>query len=196
MSLAFSAAAERNKTVIADALLPWLDGVESVLELGSGTGQHVAYFAARYPEIEWQPSDRPENLISIDERVRQAGLSNVKPVIALDVAAPALPDRHYDFVFSANTAHIMSEAQVTDMFSVVATCLNTGGCFALYGPFKYRGVHTAASNESFDAMLRQQAAHMGIRDKAVLDAVAFEQGLDFEKDIGLPANNRLLLWRR
>lgn len=196
MTLAFSAAAERNKNVIGDALVPYLGSARKVLEIGSGTGQHAVYLSERYPQLSWQPTDRVENVLAIDSRVAQSGLSNIQKTLVLDVANRGTHDQHYDVIFSANTAHIMSVSEVAAMFAVVSDLLAANGYFALYGPFKYRGQHTASSNESFDAMLQQQAAHMGIRDKADLDALAFENGLDFVEDIAMPSNNRIVVWQR
>lgn len=196
MTLAFSAAADRNKEVIGDALQPHLKDVSTVLEIGSGTGQHAVYLAGRFSNLVWQPTDRADNVSSIDERIEQSALGNIEPTIVLDVAEGLSLDSHYDFSFSANTAHIMGMPEVACMFDVVSKNLASNRYFALYGPFKYRGQHTSPGNESFDAMLRQQATHMGIRDKAELDAIAFDCGFDFVEDIAMPANNRLLLWRR
>ncbi|MEM7256627.1 MAG: DUF938 domain-containing protein [Pseudomonadota bacterium] len=196
LTLAFSAAADRNKEAIGDALTPYLTRARTVLEIGSGTGQHAVYLAGRYTDLIWQPTDREENVIAINARVVQSNLPNINQTIVLDVADAGTVDTTYNFVFSANTAHIMSIVEVKAMFRVVAGLLRGNGYFALYGPFKYRGQHTSPGNENFDAMLQQQAAHMGIRDKADLDAMAFEYGLDFADDLAMPANNRILLWRR
>ena len=89
----------------------------------------------------------------------------------------------------------MSLPEVADMFKVVSGHLKISARFALYGPFIYGGKHTSSSNENFDAMLKQQSPSMGIRDKAVLDELAFEAGLEFSEDIKMPANNRILIWR-
>lgn len=196
MSLPFSAAAERNKTVIGDQMHAHFEGATSVLEIGSGTGQHAVYFAARYDHLLWQPTDRAENLAGIRQRIDESGLRNIEPPLELDVSVADPPGNHYNLAFSANTAHIMGMPEVRHMFSLVAASLKPGSHFALYGPFTYGGEHTAPSNTNFDAMLRQQAAHMGIREKSELDAIALDVGLDFIEDVDMPANNRLLLWQR
>ncbi len=195
MSLPFSAASDRNKEAIGDALERWFNAADTVLELGSGTGQHAVYFAERFPNLYWQPSDRSENLQAIGQRIEQSAAGNIALPVEIDVSVENDHNTLYSFAFSANTAHIMSIAEVADMFRLVSSRLKTGASFALYGPFTYGGRHTSESNENFDAMLRQQAAHMGIRDRAELDAMAFEEGLEFEQDIEMPANNRILIWR-
>ena len=196
MSLPFSAAADRNKEVIGDALERYLADVQTVLEIGSGTAQHAVYFAGRFNHVVWQPTDRAENISAINGRIDASDQLNIRPPIELDVSDAARLIDIYDFAYSANTAHIMSMAEVRCMFAVVSSRLKHNAFFALYGPFKYQQRHTAPGNENFDAMLQQQASHMGIRDKADLDAIAFDCGFDFADDIIMPANNRLLLWRR
>lgn len=196
MSQPFSAAAERNKVVIGDALASYLHNVSAVLEIGSGTGQHAVYLAERFGSLHWQPTDRAENLTGINSRVAASGLNNIARAVEMDVENPQQLSSLFDFAYSANTAHIMSETAVAGMYNVVANHLKPNTFFALYGPFKYRGAHTSKSNEQFDSMLRQQASHMGIRDKATLDAMAFDCGLDFIEDIAMPSNNRILVWRR
>lgn len=195
MNLPFSASADRNKQAIGDALAVYLEAADSVLELGSGTGQHAVYLAQRFPGLHWQPSDRLENLHAISQWVDSSGLANIAPPVEIDVSGPVNHSGIYSFAFSANTAHIMSITEVAYMFRVVSARLKIGAGFALYGPFKYAGKHTSDSNHSFDAMLQQQASHMGIRDKAELDAMALDAGLDFAVDIEMPANNRILIWR-
>ncbi len=196
MSLPFSAAADRNKEAIADALAEYLSAVSQVLEIGSGTGQHAVYFAQRYSHLQWQPTDRIENLTAITQHLEECGAENIAPPLEVDVSAGVGFPGSYEMAYSANTAHIMSLSEVKAMFKLVSGCIQHNAHFALYGPFSYGGKHTSEGNESFHAMLQQQAAHMGIRDKAELDAIAFDVGLDFVEDIAMPANNRILIWRR
>lgn len=195
MTLPFSASADRNKEAIGDALESYLSSVDSVLELGSGTGQHAVYLAGRFPGLQWQPSDRAENLGAIKQWVDQSGLENIATPLEIDVSGEFNHQGIYGFAFSANTAHIMGLPEVADMFKVVSSRLKIGARFALYGPFIYGGKHTSSGNENFDAMLKQQSPSMGIRDKAVLDSLAFDAGLEFSEDIEMPANNRIIIWR-
>ena len=196
MSLPFSASAERNKQVIADALEDYLTAVSKVVEIGSGTGQHAVYFAQRFTHLQWQPTDREENLSAIRQRIEEFALSNVAAPLEVDVSAAVALPQEYELAYSANTAHIMSLSEVKAMFKLVSACLQSNAYFVLYGPFSYAGEHTSEGNKNFHAMLQQQAAHMGIRDKAELDSIAFDVGFDFVEDIALPANNRILVWRR
>jgi SAM-dependent methyltransferase len=160
-----------------------------VLEIGSGTGQHAAYFSAALPHLRWQASDVAENLPGILEWIP------APPPIELDVDGP-FPALAVDAVYSANTVHIMSWAQVEKTFSGVARLLPPGGLFALYGPFHYGGRPTSESNARFDRMLRAHDPLSGVRDFEAVRALARTQGLELEEDNAMPANNRLLVFRR
>jgi len=158
-----------------------------VLEIGSGTGQHAAYFAAELTHLRWQASDVAEHLAGIR-------LWGVEPT-ELDVDKP-WPEIDADAAFSANTAHIMSWPQVERMFRGVARLLPQGGVFALYGPFNYGGQPTSQSNARFDAMLRARDPSSGIRDFEHIQTLAARCGLAFLEDNAMPANNRLLVFRK
>jgi SAM-dependent methyltransferase len=191
----YSEASERNREPILAVLRRWLPGACSVLEIGSGTGQHAVFFASALPQVVWQASDRAGNLPGIQEWIEEAALPNLPDAIALDVNVGGWPQSRFEVVYSSNTAHIISWPEVERMFRRAAAALRRGGLFLLYGPFSYGGRHTADSNARFDASLRAQAAHMGIRDFAALDACAAASGFAFVEDNAMPANNRMLVWR-
>ena len=195
MTHQFSPACERNRDPILAILRDAFADARSVLEIGSGTGQHAVYFAERMPHLSWQTSDLPGNHPSIVAWQLEAALPNVLPPLALDVSG-AWPAGPYDAVFSANTCHIMAWEQVAAMFAGIGRVLRTGGTACIYGPFNYVGKFTSAGNAQFDAALRAQAAHMGIRDAEAVARLAEEQGLTLLADHAMPANNRLLAWRR
>lgn len=195
MTKQFSAACERNREPILAVLRDVLADCRQVLEIGSGTGQHAVYFAAQLPQLQWQTSDMPHNHASIIAWQRDAGLPNVLPPLVLDVASSDWPRGPYDAVFSANTCHIMAWQEVQAMFAGIGRILRAGGLACIYGPFNYRGQFTSASNAQFDAALKAQAPHMGIRDMEAVNQVAAEQGLMLLADHAMPANNRLLVWR-
>jgi hypothetical protein len=162
------------------------DNTRSVLEIGSGTGQHAAYFSAKLPHLRWQPSDVAEHLAGI----RMWG---VEP-IELDVDKP-WPRVSADAVFSANTAHIMSWPQVERMFEGIGN-IDSLKLFCLYGPFNYGGKYTSESNARFDRMLRSDNPAMGLRNFEDLVALARRCGLALLEDNAMPANNRLLVFRK
>ncbi len=196
MSKQFSAACERNQQPILAVLRTIFSGRTRVLEIGSGTGQHAVYFGAALPEVIWQTSDLPQNHASILAWQQEARLPNVLSPLTLDMRAPDWPAGRYDAVFSANTCHIMAWPEVERMFAGAGRLLPAGGVLCVYGPFNYGGRFTSASNAQFDAALRQQAPHMGIRDFEAVERLAGAAGLALEADHDMPANNRLLVWRR
>lgn len=199
MNKQFSVACERNRVPIAAVLGSVLTTSQRVLEIGSGTGQHAVYFAAQFPHLTWQTSDLPANHASILAWQQEAGLPNVLPPLALDMADPDWPQTlaaGYDAIFTANTCHIMSWPQVRNMFAGVGRVLTSGGRFWTYGPFNVDGQFTSPSNAAFDASLKEYAAHMGIRDMAELLVLAAEHHLVLRADHAMPANNRLLEWER
>lgn len=190
----FSEACERNREPILKILKRVFADRRSVLEIGSGTGQHAAYFAPELPHLIWQASDIAENLPGIGQWVEEAGVPNLREPIALDVEQE-FPAVKVDAVFSANTCHIMSWPQVERMFAGVGRLLAPGGVFALYGPFNYHGKHTSESNVRFDAMLRSRDPASGLRDFDDISTLAGRAGLSLAEDNAMPANNRLLVWK-
>lgn len=192
----FSPACERNRIPILNVLRPLFTGVESVLEIGSGTGQHAVFFAAQMPHLTWQTSDLPENHSAIRMWVEEAALANVRPPLVLDVDADAWPVDRVDAVFTANTVHIVSWSGVENMLAGVSRVLNADGLFCVYGPFSYEGRHTSESNARFDLSLRAQNPQSGIRDFVRVCEVAARNGLSLQDDQPMPANNRFLVFRK
>ncbi len=192
----FSQACENNKQVILEKLSAVFINPGTVLEIGTGTGQHAVHFAGSLPHLKWQPSDHPRNYQLCKPWLAEANLPNISSPLPLDVSADSWQLPPINGVFSANTAHIMSWHEVEAMFRGVAAHLTKGDAFCLYGPFNYGGRFTSASNQQFDASLRQQNPVMGIRDMDDLKRIASENGLALESDFDMPANNRLLVWRK
>ena len=181
----FSEASERNRAPILAVLKRVFRHSRRVLEIGSGTGQHAAYFASELPHLVWQASDVAENLPGI----RAWGVTPIE--LDVDREWPAVDA---DAVFSANTCHIMSWPQVERMFAGIGRIAPE--VLALYGPFNYNGRATSESNARFDAMLRGRDPASGLRDFEQIVEEARAIGLGLEEDNAMPANNRLLVFRR
>lgn len=192
----FSQACENNKRPILDILKRHFREVEYVLEIGSGTGQHAAFFAEHLPHLTWQTSDLSYNHPGIQAWVNDVGRSNLRPPIELDVAVEPWPVNATSAVFSANTAHIMSWFTVCAMIRGIGQILTPGGVFCLYGPFNYNGAYTSESNGRFDRHLTSRDPEMGIRDFEAVEQIARAAGLGLVEDNAMPANNRLLVWRK
>ena len=194
--LPFSEACERNKGPILTVLTPAFARVRKVLEIGSGTGQHAVYFARHLQHLRWQPTDRGDWLADLGARVEREGGPNLLQPLELDVRQPAWPVRSVDAVYSANTLHIMSWPEVEAFFLGVGRVLEPGGVLAVYGPFRYRGDYTSASNAAFDLMLRDRDPASGIRDFELVCEIADREGLAIDSDHAMPANNQLLVFRK
>jgi hypothetical protein len=184
----FSEASERNRVPILAILKRVFKDTKRVLEIGAGTGQHAAYFAAELPHLVWQASDVAEHLPGIREWIADPA------PIELDVDKP-WPAVDADAVFSANTCHIMSWAQVQRMFDGIGK-IRSLKPFCLYGPFNYDGRPTSESNARFDAMLRARDPASGLRDFEGVKALGEANGLILQEDNAMPANNRLLVFQR
>ncbi|WP_295882459.1 DUF938 domain-containing protein [uncultured Thiohalocapsa sp.] len=199
MDKPYSPACDENKAPILAVLTPLFADRRHVLEIGAGTGQHAVHFAPALPHLTWQASDIAAHLPGIARWLSEANLPNLPAAIALDVDGRwPQPDTRlpFDAVYSANTAHIMSWAQVERLFAGVGALLPAGAPFALYGPFSYGGRHTSQSNADFDRMLRARDPLSGVRDLDDLSRIADAAGLALEDDIAMPVNNRTLVWRK
>ena len=194
--LPFSAACERNKDPILEILRICLAGRAQVLEIGSGTGQHAAYFARALDHLIWHPTEQLAYLTDLAERVKLEGSHNLRAPTLLDVRQAVWPVRSVDAVFTANTLHIMSWAEVIALFRGVGDVLAPGGVLCIYGPFRYASRYTSDSNQEFDRMLKERDPQSGIRDLHEVTALALEYGLRFDADYDLPANNRLVVFTK
>jgi cyclopropane fatty-acyl-phospholipid synthase-like methyltransferase len=192
--LPFSEACERNKLPILEVLRGRFADRQHVLEIGSGTGQHAVYFAAALPHVAWHPTEQLAYLSDLAQRVRLEGGTNLMAPTLLDVKQTVWPLRRADAIFTANTLHIMSWAEVAALFRGIGDTLTAGGLFCVYGPFRYEGRYTSASNESFDLMLKERDPHSGLREIGEVSGLAAEVGLRLEADHDLPAFNRLLVY--
>ncbi len=199
----WSEACERNRAPILAVLREHLGQRRRVLEIGSGTGQHAAYFAAELPQLHWQASDHPDHLPGIAERLAAAALPNAPAPWALQAVLSPVPGLGplpqaplgFDAVFSANTLHIMSWAHVQALFAGLPAVMADDALLCIYGPFNYAGEFSSDSNRQFDAWLKARDPAAGIRDAEAVDALAATHGLRLVDDVAMPANNRLRLWQ-
>lgn len=191
-----SDACDRNQQPILDVLQLRLSETRSVLEIGSGSGQHAIFFAKQMPHLTWITSDRQETHAGIQLWMEEASLANVEGPLDLDVSRNSWPVVEIDAVFTANTLHIISWALVEDLVNGVAQLLPDGGLFIVYGPFNYNGQYTSESNARFDLWLKDRDAESAIRNFEDVDALAHSAGLQAIDDIAMPANNRILIWKK
>ncbi len=191
----FAAACERNREPILTVLRDYFADRRRVLEIGSGTGQHAVFFAAHFPALCWQTSDRAENLPGIAAWLAEAALPNTPPPLELDVCEP-FPASGFDALFSANTLHIMPWSAVQRLFAALPTAQLEQALVVVYGPFNYGGRFTSDSNAAFDAQLKAASPLQGIRDFERIAVLAAAAGLVLLEDRAMPSNNRCLVWRK
>ena len=193
-----SPAAQRNREPIADVLADVLPERGIVLEMASGTGEHVVHFAKRFAHLDWYPSDPDgEARASIAEYVAQAGLANVMPPLALDAAASEWPLDAADAILCINMVHISPWEATEGRFAGAARLLPPmDGPLILYGPYLEREVETAPSNLAFDESLKARDPRWGLRDLADVDALAKRHGFTRTLRVAMPANNLIVVYRK
>ncbi|WP_423601767.1 DUF938 domain-containing protein [Sphingomonas sp. MS122] len=188
-------ATARNREPIAAVLDEVLPRSGTVIEIASGSGEHCAFFAARFPGLRWQPSDpEPAALASIAAWC--VGLANVAPPLAIDAAAADWPVERADALLCINMVHISPWHATLGLLDGAARVLVPGAPLILYGPYRRAEVPTAPSNEAFDASLKARDPRWGLRDVAQVSEAAAARGLAFERLVEMPANNLILVYRR
>jgi len=192
----FSQACENNKDPILQIISTVFCHPTTVWEIGSGTGQHACHFARHLPHLEWQPTDRADNIQGIGLWLEETRLPNLKPAITLDVTDTVWSCNKIDAVFTANTLHIMSWDEVQILFHRLAEHLNAKALVCIYGPFNYNGTYTSDSNARFDQWLKSQNRVSGIRHFEDIVLLATASGLQLISDNAMPANNRLLVLQK
>ncbi len=193
----FSAAASRNRGPILDVLGQILPKQGLVLEIASGSGEHVAHFAAGLPNLTFAPSDpNPKARDSIAAWIAYAGVKNVLPPLSLDAATSSWPIEGVDAIICLNMVHISPWAATVGLIGNAGAILPPGAPLYLYGPYKRDGRHTAPSNAEFDAGLRAQNSAWGVRDLEAVADLARGAGFDGPEIMQMPANNLSLIFRR
>ena len=195
MSKPFSQACENNKHYILSVLKAYLKKGDQVLEIGSGTAQHIKFFADSLSEVSWIPSEMPASmpvlLAGLDDPIPE----NIEHPVELDVEHRNW-GKTLSAVFSANTLHIMSADHVEKFFSGAARALGKNGHLLVYGPFNYQGNYSSESNARFDQWLAARDPLSAIRDFEWVNELAQKEGLSLVKDHDMPANNRLVVWQK
>ena len=190
-------AALRNREPIAEVLGEWLPERGLVLEIASGTGEHAAFFADRFPALEWQPSDvHPDALTSIAAWHEVSALPNLRPPLVLDAASAGWPIGAADAVLSINMVHISPWASALGLLDGAAAILPSGAPLMLYGPWLKDDIPAAPSNLEFDADLKRRDPSWGLRRVEDFAAAAAPRGFALEALRPMPANNLMMLWRK
>ena len=194
----YAPSAGRNREPIFRVLRPLLPERGVVLEIASGSGEHITGLAHDSGlEVMFQPSDPDADARqSIDAWTRELGLANVRPAIAVDAASANWPAEQADVVFCINMIHIAPWQATEGLFRGAAGVLPAGGVLITYGPYRRNGAHTSPGNEDFDASLRQRNPAWGIRDVEAVTELAEETGFATSEIVEMPANNLSLVFQR
>ncbi|OAF19204.1 DUF938 domain-containing protein [Bradyrhizobium neotropicale] len=195
-------AGNRNKEAILKAFEELFPTKGDALEVATGAGLHINYFAPYFPNVRFQPSDYDQGVFEAIKRKRVEGdNNNVADPVLIDLTAPATwPDadeRLYDVIFVINIFHVASVSIADGIAALGARLLKPSGFIAIYGPFKLDGKYTTPSNEAFDGEIR--AAGMpewGLKDVRDLEREARKHGLALKRQLDLPASNFILLFAR
>lgn len=190
-------AAERNKEPILSTIAPILGSTARILEIGSGTGQHAAYFTECMPHWIWQPTDtKPDALASIEEYRKESSSPGFLPALELDATSPEWPGGPYDAVYCANVIHISPWSVCLAILAGAARALPQGGKMLFYGPYRFSGVLSPESNQAFDARLRSGDPSWGIRDVVDIAKAARPLGFGEPRAVAMPANNHVLVFEK
>ena len=193
---------ERNRDPILQVLKTVFPKAGDVLELASGSGAHINYFAPNFPGVTFQPSDCDVNVFeTIKSNRSRAGNANVADPLRIDLTErdswPLEGERLYDVIFAINVFHLAPVAAAEGFAEIAARVLKPEGFAAIYGPFKVDGSFTSPSNEAFDRSLREAGVPgRGLKDVRDLEKAADARGIVLKQQLDLPANNFMLLFQK
>jgi len=197
MEKPFSNACERNQEPILDVMKEFITkDHKRLIEVGSGTGQHAVYLASHFPWMEWHPTDVSSKLSGIKLWLSEAKVPNVKLPARLEVGRDDFPKLKFDVVFTANTFHIMHWKECKSLMKLLGHRLRENSLVFIYGPFKYNGEFTSPSNEEFDRSLKERDSLSGLRSFEDVNQNMAKNGFEILCDYDMPANNRMLVYKR
>jgi hypothetical protein len=193
----YAPATVRNRDFILDVLREVLPTTGVILEIASGSGEHVVHFARNLPSLVFQPSDpEPDALLSVAAWMKAAEVTNVRTPIVLDASQPRWPIASADGIICINMVHISPWDATIGLITGAAATLPPGSPLYLYGPYKRKGFATAPSNEAFDRNLRDRNPIWGLRDLEAIAAIAQSAGFSIPDITEMPANNLSIVFRR
>jgi len=191
----FAPAFERNRDPITEVLGKVLPNSGLALEIGSGAGQHVSWFAKNWPGLTWQPSEMA-HLDSIDAWAGESGCANISPAIRLDLNAPEYDGPAPNAILCINVVHIVSWPLVQNLFAFAGRILAPSGRLFVYGPYRYAGQPLEPSNQQFEQWLKSRDPQSAIRSFEAVNELAAQAGLKLIADVAMPANNRSIWWQK
>ena len=195
MNKPWAESSEQNKQVISQVSQKLFTAPGDVLEIGSGTGQHAVHFTQQMPHLIWHPSDCADQIPGMTLWFNEVTHQRIRQPLILDVNQ-TWPPQLFDYIFTANTLHIVSWMAVQALFAGAGKILKPGGLFAQYGPFNYDGQYTSDSNARFDMWLKERDPQSGIRHFEELEKLAKQNNMMLHSDHEMPVNNRVLVWQK
>jgi len=191
----FSDACERNKIPILKVLNEELDS-GTVLEIGSGTGQHSVFFSKEIPSIKWYPSDTISNFESLNAFVTNYQNKNLQTPLIIDITQDEWIDFNVDYVFTSNTFHIINNALLTFFFYQCSKVMKSNGKLIIYGPFKFDNQFNSPSNQTFDKLLKESDSFSGLKNFEEIVSIALKFDFIFSKKYEMPAYNNILVFKK
>ena len=192
----FAEACDRNQAPILEVLKTILPDTGKVLEIGSGTGQHAAFFSRSLPHLVWQPSDLAEALPSIEAWREESCAKNLNSPIVIDLFGNNEALSRVDAIVCINVVHIVAWEGVERLFKIAASALGPTGVIYFYGPYRYADRVLEPSNETFDYWLKKNNPVSGVRDYSAVESLAESNGFTLGGDRSMPSNNRSIWWVR
>ena len=190
-------AAQRNRDAILAVLRDMLPPSGLVLEVASGSGEHIVHFAETLPALTFQPSDpTADALASIAAWARESGLDNILPPLMIDASAQEWPIASADAILCINMIHIAPWTAAEGLFRQAGRLLKTGSPLYLYGPYRRSDRPLEPSNAAFDESLRSRDPEWGLRELGDVAALASANGFGSPEIIEMPANNLSLIFRK
>ena len=187
-------AAENNKAEILRFFEKKAKLGDVVLELGSGTGQHIVYFASKMSEVFWQPSEKADNTTSVELRVKNANLVNLNSPWVVDVSCPPDSTKLFNFVYASNVLQCISLTELEHFMSTARRFLNNSGILVVYGPFLREGEYASVGDSLLDEHLKMENPVIGIKDLRFVKKIAKSKGLRFLETVSMEKNNLILLF--
>ncbi|MEM8694494.1 MAG: DUF938 domain-containing protein [Pseudomonadota bacterium] len=190
-------ATARNRDAIVAVLESILPDDGHILEIASGSGEHIVYFARAFPQLRWQPSDLDSDCrASIAAWTADADIGTIAPPVKLDASAEAWPIDAVDAIMCINMIHISPWSATEGLLAGAGRVLKSGAPLYLYGPFRVPDRQTAPSNEEFDLSLKGRNPDWGLRDIRNVERAARRHALILDRTIDMPANNLSVIFRK
>lgn len=188
----------RNQEPILNVLKEYMNNTTEgrLLEVGSGNCQHAIFFAKYFKRLHWVTSEMKDKHHEIKATLKKAGLQNLHGPELIKIGEDDLPKGSFDYIFTANTLHIMSWKENKSFFKLLGKRLREGALVFFYGPFNYQGTFTSESNQKFDSWLKENNSMSGIRNFEDVLQNMEKCGFKILNDHEMPANNRVLVFER